>query len=196
VLMLASPSLLPAHGFTKRSKPITSSALLTQPNHRESFGKAARRRSLLFLLETSDREPETTTAAESKNDDNDEVFENNGPFAWLIPYMKVGGYKEGKALTYAIFAKDVATEEDRLSTPEESKRIQAEAALDPYSIGPAERERRDQAGKVVLALAAVVAAYIALFNDNGDLTGHFNKLAAWPLFFIGVGLRGSAKTGL
>lgn len=125
---------------------------------------------------------------------NDVRFQNNGIFAWMVPYLKKMGIQEGKTLMYGPLAFDL--DEATKTSMEQAQKLRELAAESLVNIGPAERERRNQAGTVMLALSAIYISWATLFADDGGIGGHILRfLGAIPLFFA-VGYKVSAKRGL
>jgi hypothetical protein len=125
---------------------------------------------------------------------SEKEFLNEGPFAWMGQYLSLSGLKEGKGIMYGVFPVDV--DESQRPTTEETEKLRRKAAEDLINIGPEERKRRDEAGTVMLGLAAVYIAWASLIADDGGLTGHLLRFfAVFPLF-LGLGYKLSAATGL
>jgi len=126
-------------------------------------------------------------------------FENNGPFAWLRPYLMAMGLKEGRIVKYGgLFVDRDDAENNDENDESKAARLSAAkeaAAVQKMNIGVEERQRRQEAGRV-LGVLTVVYAVVACFIDEGDLQGRFVRLGVWfPLFFAN-GFTLSAETGL
>lgn len=138
------------------------------------------------------------TAASSQS--QEEGFENDGPFAWLLPYMDAIGFKQGNSVQGGIPSNSDNSKKQGgggggLSEAEGASRRQ-QASEDLQNIGPEERERRDRNGDVMIAVSVAYATWAGLIADDGGLTGHLLRaLLALPLF-LAVGLKLSAQTGL
>mmetsp|Transcript_19670 Transcript_19670/g.36715 ORF Transcript_19670/g.36715 Transcript_19670/m.36715 type:complete len:197 (-) Transcript_19670:49-639(-) len=137
---------------------------------------------------------------ESKDADSKETqgeFVNNGPNAWLSPYLDLFGMSEGKKLVYALpLPFDDDNSNDSKVNDAEAARLREEAAKNLINIGTEERERRAQASKVAGVVTAVYATWAALIADTGGLEGHiFRFLTIFPLFFT-LGYKLSAEQGL
>lgn len=121
-------------------------------------------------------------------------FQNEGPFAWMSPFLGQMGLVEGKALSFGAFAVDV--DDSQRVDKDEAARRRVQAAKDLTNIGEAERQRRDQAGNVMAVLSTVYILWSSLLADDGGLVGHLLRfLAVFPLFLT-IGYKESAKTGL
>jgi len=125
---------------------------------------------------------------------NDEIFENNGLFSWMQPFLEKNGFEEGKVLMNSIPVDNVdgtivVSEEEAA----ERRRIAAEKMM---NIGPEEIQRRDSTGTFFLYLASLYAFVSAVFLDQGDFFGHIVRLFVYPLFLTGYGFKQSARYGL
>lgn len=130
---------------------------------------------------------------ESSETGQDE-FVNDGPLAWLQPYLDMFGIEpdSGKQVFFGPIAVNVDKPVDEATA---TKRRQ-QAAEDMVNIGPEERSRRDKAGNVMLSLASIYVVWASLFADDGGIGGHFLRfLSIFPIF-LGVGYKLSAKFGL
>ena len=126
------------------------------------------------------------------------AFVNDGPFAWMQPFLDIIGFVPGNTMVGAVPINATAsatTSQNKLDeTQWAARRQQATEAL--QNIGPAERERRDQVGNVFLVLSAVYATWASLLADHGGWTGHvLRALLSVPLT-MAVGYKLSAQQGL
>mmetsp|Transcript_12604 Transcript_12604/g.19533 ORF Transcript_12604/g.19533 Transcript_12604/m.19533 type:complete len:239 (-) Transcript_12604:39-755(-) len=120
---------------------------------------------------------------------------NDGPFSWMVPYLNIIGFQEGKTLVNAI--PTIPTQAGNISE-EEAVELRRKAAEDFTNIGEEERQRRGDSATIAYYVTALYAAYSALVLDDGygDLDGHLYKfLAVLPLFFA-RGLQLSSQQGL
>lgn len=125
-----------------------------------------------------------------------EDFENNGPLAWMIPYLSALGLEPGtgKQVVFGPIAMDLP--ESQKTNEEQAATRRKQAAENLVNIGPEERERRAQAGSIMLAVSAVYVAWTALIGDDGGIAGHLLRfLSVFPIF-LGLGYKISAETGL
>jgi len=121
-------------------------------------------------------------------------LKNDGPFAWMVPYVDLFGYRKGKTLVGAM-PKDNESSSVTLSQEEmAARRVQAEEEL--TNISPEERERRAQAATVALQAAGAYAALSSLILDDGSFVGHLYRFAVLPFLFAWRGFDLSAKSGL
>ncbi|KAG7362900.1 hypothetical protein IV203_026260 [Nitzschia inconspicua] len=132
------------------------------------------------LFSTNDRTDQETTD-----------FVNDGPMAWMKPYLDLFGMTEGNTLNYAL-----PSEAKINTTDEQAAQLRKEAARTLTNIGREERQRRGQAANVFAILTAVYAVWAALVADNGGLEGHLVRFGTvLPLFFT-FGYKLSEETGL
>lgn len=118
---------------------------------------------------------------------------NDGPFAWMTPYLGLFGYKEGNTLVGAV--PQGASSSSNLSGEEVAERRRL-ADEELTNISPEERERRADSADVLLRVSAAYAAYSSLILDDGSIGGHLSRFAILPLLFFYRGLDLSAKSGL
>lgn len=131
-----------------------------------------------------------------RQDDQGDVFENNGMFSWMIPYMGMMGMDDGKVLKYGILTAEPSDEGSELSSPEAVAAARQQAAEKMTNIGMEERRRRDQVGDILIPLTAVYAVVSALFLDDGTLVGRLARFAIVLPLFLTRGYKLSAQTGL
>ena len=121
-------------------------------------------------------------------------LKNDGPFAWMVPYVDLFGYRKGKTLVGAI-PQDSESSSATLSEEEKAaRRAQAEEEL--TNISPEERERRAQSATVALQAAGAYAALSSLILDDGSFVGHLYRFAVLPFLLAWRGFDLSAKSGL
>jgi len=116
---------------------------------------------------------------------------NDGPFAWMVTYLNLIGFKEGNTLVGAM-----PTSPTKKLSDEEALAMREKATEELTNIGPEERERRAKLGKILLVVAAGYAAISAIFLDDGSITGHLAKFAVVAPLFFGRGFQLSAESGL
>jgi hypothetical protein len=130
----------------------------------------------------------------SSTSSSEKEFVNEGLFAWMGQYLSLAGLKEGKGIMYGAFPVDV--DESKRPTTDETEKLRQKAAEDLINIGPEERKRRDEAGTVMLGLAAVYIAWASLIADDGGITGNLLRFFSILPLFLGIGYKRSAATGL
>mmetsp|Transcript_19473 Transcript_19473/g.29179 ORF Transcript_19473/g.29179 Transcript_19473/m.29179 type:complete len:219 (-) Transcript_19473:319-975(-) len=122
-----------------------------------------------------------------------DVFENDGLFAWMQPYLDLFGYTEGKTTYYG---PGVPVDESKFPSEEEQKKLREKAAEDMMNIGMEERERRRQGGEIAYKAAIAYSLISSIILDDGSFGGHLARFAViMPLFFA-FGYTKSADTGL
>ena len=117
-------------------------------------------------------------------------FRNDGKY-WFMKTL-MGVYEEGTQVvnglpqqkTTAIVSEDEASKRREIATNE------------LVNIDADERQRRVDLGNKFLAVAAIYAAYLVYFVDQGDAFGHFVRFSVFPFYATGYGLRESGKAGL
>ena len=144
-------------------------------------------------------EPETkheTTGDNNNNASPSKEFQNDGPFAWMLPYMSTMGFVQGNTLMGAIPMKPDSNSNNNMVTETEAAARRQEAAASLQNIGPEERQRRDRNGNIMIALSATYVTWASFLADDGGVTGHvLRAFLAMPLF-LAVGLKLSAQEGL
>lgn len=147
---------------------------------------------VLNMAETLSEE-ETTTLTTNKPSTE---FKNEGPFAWMLPYMDVIGFKEGRTLYGAIpMQQQNASMNGGFSEQEAAERRRV-AEENLQNIGDEERARRDQIGNIMALVSAVYVSWASLIADDGGWNGHVLRfLLVIPLVFA-VGFKKSAQQGL
>jgi len=142
----------------------------------------------------------------SSSSSSSEPFQNEGPFAWMQPFLDTFGYKEGYTTNYGapkplppssstiVISSSTQQQQQQQEKQEEEKRQYATKTL--TNIGMDERERRKD-GSIVMTYVTVVYAIVSsVLFDQGDLEGHFVRFGILlPLFFTD-GLKKSADSGL
>lgn len=125
-------------------------------------------------------------------------LKNDGPFAWMTPYVDLFGYRPGKSLVGAI-PTDIKASPDygtlKLTQEEISDRRVA-AERDLTNISPEERQRRAEVAQVALKVCGVYAIFSSLILDDGGVGGHFARFAVILPLFAYRGYDLSAKSGL
>jgi hypothetical protein len=139
--------------------------------------------------------PVSLTEPGSNRESNDDGFENDGPFSWMIPYLGMMGMEDGKILTYGVLTSDPDTTQQSLS-PEEATAARQDAMKLMTNIGVEERRRRDQVGDIMIPLTGAYAVLSSLFLDDGGITGHLARFAIVVPIFLARGYKVSAETGL
>lgn len=125
-------------------------------------------------------------------------LENDGPFAWMAPYVDLFGYRQGKSLVGAIPTDIKASPDyDTLKlTQEQISERRAAAERDLTNISPEERERRAEVAQVALKVCGAYAIFSSLILDGGDAGGHFARFLVLLPLFAWRGYDLSAKSGL
>lgn len=118
-------------------------------------------------------------------------FVNDGPFDFLTDFLEVGGIEEGKKITWGVIPQ--AVDSENIVPEEEALRRRQIAAENLTNIDDDERDRREVAGDVLLNLSTIYATYLAVFVDDGGISGHFLRLTLLPLFALAYGYKESAK---
>mmetsp|Transcript_18615 Transcript_18615/g.53510 ORF Transcript_18615/g.53510 Transcript_18615/m.53510 type:complete len:373 (-) Transcript_18615:244-1362(-) len=118
---------------------------------------------------------------------------NDGPFAWLVTYVDLFGYRPGKTLVGAI--PQDATSSTILSPSEISER-RAAAERDLTNISPEERQRRAELAELALKVAGAYAIFSGLVLDDGGFGGHLARFLVLLPLFAWRGYDLSAKSGL
>jgi hypothetical protein len=131
----------------------------------------------------------TTTTAEPQ----DEEFVNDGPMAWMEPYLQRMGIEEGKAIAYGPIAVDV--DEASRPPPQVAELLRNEAARNLVNINAQERQRRDVAGTLAWYATVSYATWAALLADDGGVGGHVLRFLTVIPLFLAVGYKRSAQTG-
>jgi hypothetical protein len=139
------------------------------------------------------------TNDDDDDDDDDDDFVNDGPLAWMRPYLTVFGMTEGKTLNFAL-PFDLDDDSKNFNSDEQTAaaaaRLREEASRTLTNIGAEERERRGQAATVFAVLTAMYAVWSSLIADDGGLAGHLIRFGiVLPLFFT-FGYKLSEETGL
>jgi hypothetical protein len=126
---------------------------------------------------------------------HDKNFVNDGPLAWMKPFLIAFGMTEGKSLNYA-FPTVLDDKSSTTTDNEQAARLREEAGRNLMNIGLEERQRRGQAAQVSAVLTAVYAIWAALIADNGGIGGHIIRFGTvLPLFFT-FGYKLSQEKGL
>ena len=141
----------------------------------------------------SDKES-TESATKSTPSSDDPVFQNEGLFAWMKPFMKAMGFVEGNVLYGGVPMAANGAE----GTSADTDAINAEkyTITDMQNIGIAERIRRDKIGEFLLAISALYATWATLVADDGGFTGHALRAGVLLPFFFAAGYKRSAEEGL
>ena len=123
---------------------------------------------------------------------------NDGPFAWMVPYLALFGFRNGKSLVGAIPTDPQASPDyDTLKlTQKEISERSAAAERDLTNISPEERERRAEVAQVALKVCSAYAIFSSLILDNGNISGHFARFLVILPLFVYRGYDLSAKSGL
>ena len=116
------------------------------------------------------------TVPDQRQDDQMEVFENDGNFSWMIPFMGMMGMDDGKLLKYGVLTADPSDEGRESSSPEEAAAALQEAMEMMTNIGKEERQRRDQVGNILIPLTTGYAVVAALLLDDGTIFGRLARL--------------------
>uniref|UniRef100_A0A7S1BAT7 Uncharacterized protein n=1 Tax=Corethron hystrix TaxID=216773 RepID=A0A7S1BAT7_9STRA len=119
-------------------------------------------------------------------------FFNDGPFAWMAPFMEIGGITEGKRVVWGVLSADAAGD----VSDDAAVRLRDEAAADMVNIDGEERARRATAAGYILGAAFLYAVISAIFWDDGGVAGHVSRFGVLPLYVLGQGYRASAQEGL
>ena len=125
-------------------------------------------------------------------------LKNDGPFAWMAPYVDLFGYRTGKSLVGAIPTDPQASPDYdtlKLSQEEISER-RAAAERDLTNISPEEKERRAEVAQVALKVCGAYAIFSSLILDDGGIGGHAARFAVILPLFAWRGYDLSAKEGL
>lgn len=127
---------------------------------------------------------------------------NDGPFAWLAPYLDIFGIKKGRDLgDYssrllaggAALPSKVVTSDDADVTS--ALRIRSDEDLTNISLD--ERERRARLAEVCLGITVAYAFVSSVFLDDGySFSGHLSRFAILLPLFSWRGLVLSAESGL
>ena len=128
--------------------------------------------------------------------DQVDVFENDGMFSWMIPFMGMMGMDDGKVLKYGILTSEPSDEGRESSSPEEVMAAREQAMNKMTNIGMKERRRRDQVGNILIPLTAGYAVVSALLLDDGTIVGRLARFAIVLPLFLTRGYKLSAETGL
>ena len=129
---------------------------------------------------------------------------NNGPFSWIAPYMKLGGYEPGAKLVGGIATKidpeadDYPFKDEIYSKQVQEQRMQA-ATEEVVNISPEERQRRRDiayACYIATAFYAFVSANILINDSTPALADHLWRLAIFTPLSTGYGFQLSADRGL
>lgn len=147
---------------------------------------------------TSTPSPLATVEADTSDMDassnKDAAFVNKSPMAWMNPYLDSLGIKEGKTLTYGVFAQDL---DQTVTTPEDvAVNLRQKAAVNIENIGMEERKRRDQVGDAMWVVTFAYAIWSSLFADDGGVAGHFLRFLVILPAFLAVGYKVSADKGV
>jgi hypothetical protein len=150
---------------------------------------------LLSSPSTSTKETESTleedTILETRQPSE---FVNDGPMAWMNPYLDLFGVKEGKSIAFGPIPIDI--DESKRPSPAIAAELRKEAAKIFQNIGMDERERRAKAGDIFAIATVAFTVWAALFADNGQLAGHVLRFLSVIPLFLTVGYKLSAETGL
>lgn len=125
--------------------------------------------------------------------ENDTKFENDGSFSWMIPFLGIIGYTEGKSSVYAI---PMANTNAFTLNEEEIVKRQKEAAENMNNISPEERERRAQAAEICRYGTIAYAIMVSMVLDQGDALGHLVRFGIVLPAFFSIGFQKSADLGL
>ncbi len=143
--------------------------------------------------DTSINHDASVTSVKNPTDES-ETFVNRSPMAWLNPYLDSLGLKEGKTITYGVFAKDI--DQTIVISEAEALRLRKEAAGKLENIGMEERNRRDQAATIMWAVTFLYAVWASLFADDGGVAGHVLRFLVILPSFLALGYKRSAETGV
>jgi hypothetical protein len=135
----------------------------------------------------------TTTTTTTTAKPQDEEFVNDGPMAWMEPYLQRMGIEEGKAIAYGPIAVDV--DEANRPPPQVAELLRNEAAQNLVNINVQERQRRDVAGTLAWYATVSYATWAAVLADDGGWGGHVLRFVTVIPLFLAVGYKRSAKTG-
>jgi hypothetical protein len=165
-----------------------------------AFSTKERSKTSPTTLTTTISSSSSLRATTNDDDDDDDDFVNDGPLAWMRPYLTVFGMTEGKTLNFAL-PFDLDDDSKNFNSDEQAAaaaaaRLREEAARTLTNIGAEERERRGQAATVFAVLTAMYAVWSSLIADDGGLAGHLIRFGiVLPLFFT-FGYKLSEETGL
>lgn len=142
----------------------------------------------------------TTTTTSSPSIDtqietvkNNMNFRNDGPY-WFMKTILPTLFKDGSRLNAGIATTPTTAPSISPAAILERRR---KATEENINIDEDERERRRTVGTYLMAVAAVVGAYVALFVDEGDLVGHLLRfLAVIGPGTLGYGFYESGSRGL
>ena len=123
---------------------------------------------------------------------------NDGKFGWMVPYLDLFGFRNGKSLVGAIPTDPQASPDyDTLKlTQKEISERRAAAERELTNISPEERERRAEVAQVALKVCGAYAIFSSLILDDGDISGHFARFLVILPLFVYRGYDLSAKSGL
>ena len=130
------------------------------------------------------------TATKIENVRDSFGFRNDGKY-WFMKTL-MGIYKEGTEIVNGVPIQKTSA---GVSEEEAAKRRE-KAAKELINIGDDEQQRRIDSGNLFLKVAAIYAAILILFVDQGDTFGHFVRFSVFPLYTTGYALRESGKAGL
>lgn len=116
---------------------------------------------------------------------------NDGPYSWIAPYMKLGGYKAGSSVKGGI-----ATTETTSYSDDEKEMRRQKATVDMVNISDEERALRREQSNAFYVAAFVYAVISALFLDDGSFAGHLWRFAIFLPLSSAYGLQLSANRGL
>ena len=118
---------------------------------------------------------------------------NSGPFAWMVPYLNLFGFRRGKALVGAV-PRDPAAAGGGARDGGSGLRRAMERELRNLSLE--EMGRRGEVAKYALVASGGYATLSALFLDDGSFQGHLWRLGLLPFLALYRGYQLSAETGL
>jgi hypothetical protein len=139
--------------------------------------------------EVAQDDASTTTAKQQQ----DEEFVNDGPMAWMEPYLQGMGIQEGRAIAYGPIT--IKVDEASRPPPQVAELLRNEAARNLVNINAQERQRRDAVGTLAWYATVSYATWASLVADDGGLGGHVLRLLTVIPLFLAVGYKRSAQTG-
>lgn len=207
VLVAGATVVAPADAFCQR-RPQQPRAAIVAPSSRQETTNRKRTSRTAAAGPVRDEDAETTTptaaataaaaASATETSSPDKEFKNDGPFAWMLPYMDVMGFRKGKKLYGAVPMDN--NHNNRLLGQQELSSLEAaerrrRAVAELQNIGDEERARRAGVGKVLAGLSVVYAAWSGAMVADGD-GGHVVRAALAVPLLLSVGYQKSARAGL
>ena len=164
------------------------------PKTRTMTQTSIRRRSNRCRFLASNNNNDTSPLPTAKQQDDEEVFVNQGAFSFMEPYLDIIGFKPGRQIVGAI--PQETTVSSIIMTEDEAQQRRRQAEMEMVNISTEERQRRQDIAQVAAYLSALYLSWATLIVDDGDVWGHVWRFAAFVPLVLAWGFYRSGQQGL